>query len=358
VSLESDQICATLPDPLISEILAGSRVLWADPDGTEQPTESARWLGGAMRECRRALAVANELELAEMLAAGPVNLPALAHKTGTHEDSLFRLMRALASLSIFEQVATGFFANSRASEFLRNRGSASAWKDFRKVPPGGPEGWEGLLTSVRNGRTVYENAHGCSIWEYLRRSPDRWTIFNRKMRAISASMTPAVVLALDWSRFPIIADIGGGGGPQLADILNAHTGCAGILFDYPEVLEGAIRHSRIDYAGGDFFHGVPPGANAYVLRNVLHDWAEPEIFTILARIREAMRPASRLIVVEIILPDKSGFDLGYWSDLSMLTLSGGRERNAVEYRALLKQAGFEVEKTIRTSSPQSILIAA
>src|SRR5438270_201168 len=104
-------------------MLERSTVFWADPTG--QPTVSARWLGGAMRECRRALAVATELELAEILAAGPVNIRALAYKTSTHEASLFRLMRALASLSIFEQVAPGVFANSPASEFLRIRGPES-----------------------------------------------------------------------------------------------------------------------------------------------------------------------------------------------------------------------------------------
>jgi hypothetical protein len=161
-------------------------------------------------------------------------------------------MRALASLTIFEQVAPRVFANSPASELLRKNRPGSMWATARMSSTIASEGWRGLMDSIRSGRTAYEEIYGCSIWEFLQRNPDLWAIFNETMRSISVSMTPAVTAAYDWNRFPIIADIGGGIGTQLVDILNAHPGCRGILFDQPDVVAGAISHDRMERIGGDF----------------------------------------------------------------------------------------------------------
>jgi len=305
----------------------------------------------------RALAIAAELELADLLAEGPLSVDVLANKTSTHAPSLFRLMRALASLGIFEQISPRVFANSPTSELLRKNVPGSMWASIRVGSAIAFEAWAGLMHSIRSGRTAFEEIHGCSIWEFLRRNPDLSVIFNEAMRSLSVSMTPAVTAAYDWSRFPIIADIGGGIGTQLADILNAHSGCRGILFDQPDVVAGAIRHDRIERVGGDFFRGVPVNADAYILRMVVHDWAEPEIFVILSRVHEAMTPASRLVLIEMVVSETPGFNLGAWADLAMLALSGGRERTAAEYRELCEQAGFEIEQIVPTASPHSLLIA-
>jgi hypothetical protein len=312
-------------------------------------------LTGTARQ--RALGIAAELELADLLAEGPLAVDVLASKTNTHAPSLFRLMRALASLAIFEQIAPRVFANSPASELLRKNRPGSMWATIRMGSTIAFEGWRGLMDSIRSGRTAYEEIYGCSIWKFLQRNPDLWAIFNETMRSISVSMTPAVTAAYDWGCFPVIADIGGGIGTQLVDILNAHPGCRGILFDQPDVVAGAIPHDRMERIGGDFFHGVPANADVYVLRMVVHDWAEPEILVILARVREAMKPTSRVVLIEMIVPETPGFNPGVWADLSMLTLSGGRERTAAEYRELCGQAGFELEQIVPTASPHNLLIA-
>jgi hypothetical protein len=231
------------------------------------------------------------------------------------------------------------------------------WATIRMSSTIASEAWRGLMHSIRSGRTAYEEIYGCSIWEFLRRDQDLWAIFNETMRGISVSMTPAVTAAYDWNRFPVIADIGGGIGTQLVDILNTHPGCRGILFDQPDVVAGAISHDRMERIGGDFFRGVPANADAYILRMVIHDWTEPEIFGILARVRESMKLASRLVLIEMIVPETPGFNPGVWADLSMLTLSGGRERTAAEYRELCEKAGFELEQIVPTASPHSLLVA-
>jgi hypothetical protein len=151
--------------------------------------------------------------------------------------------------------------------------------------------------------------------------------------------TLAVTAAYEWSRFPVIADIGGGIGTQLVSILDASPASKGILFDKPYLRAESISHDRIEVIGGDFFESVPTGADAYLLRFVLHDWADAEAALILGSLRRATNPSARLIVVESVIPEGPAFNFGKWSDLQMLVCVGGRERTETEYRALLTAAG-------------------
>jgi hypothetical protein len=176
------------------------------------------------------------------------------------------------------------------------------------------------------------------------------------MRDLSASITPAVTAAFDWSQFPTIADIGGGIGAQLASILDAHPSCRGILFDQPQVVAQAPPHKRMEKAGGDFFTNVPIQADAYLLRWIIHDWAEDKAVAILENVRKIAGPGARLVLVESVIPETAEFDMGKWMDLNMLVMAGGRERTATEFAELYAKAGFELQQIIPTASPLSILV--
>jgi O-methyltransferase domain len=117
-----------------------------------------------------------------------------------------------------------------------------------------------------------------------------------------------------------------------------------------------IPHDRMERVGGDFFVSVPSGADAYMLRWIIHDWAEDEALAILENLRKAMKPSARLVLVESVIPDTPDFDMGKWMDVNMLVMLGGRERTAAEYRELYAKAGFELEQLIPTPSPHSIII--
>jgi hypothetical protein len=192
----------------------------------------------------------------------------------------------------------------------------------------------------------------------MRENPEAGAAFDKSMRSLTSPMTPAITAAYNWSRFPIVADIGGGIGTQLVSILEVHSNCRGVLFDLPEVLSGAIPHGRIDRRPGNFFEAVPSGADAYMLRMIIHDWPEPEALRILSNVRSALtRRESRLVLIEMVVPETTvASSLGFWADLGMLVLCGGRERTAAEYKALLGQAGFGVEEIVPTASPFSIII--
>ena len=176
------------------------------------------------------------------------------------------------------------------------------------------------------------------------------------MQALSASISPSVTASYDWARFPVIADIGGGVGSQLLSILDAHPSCRGLLFDQPQVVEQAPQHSRMERIGGDFFKEVPVKADAYLLRWIIHDWADADAIRILQNVRKAAAPDARLLVVDFVIPETAAVDAGKWMDVNMLVMAGGCERTAAEFRALYEKAGFELEQIVHTPSPLSIVV--
>jgi hypothetical protein len=307
----------------------------------------------------RALAVAAELELADRLVNSPLSADTLADQTKTDAASLFRLLRVLESIGVLQQVSPGVFANTPASNCLRKDVPGSQWATVRtilSVGYGQYEAWGGLLGSIQTGEAAFDQVFGCNAWEWYPRHPEVFSAFNETMRSLSAMITPAVTAAYDWSRFPVIADVGGGIGTQLADILNAHPTCHGILWDQPNVVAGAITHDRMKAMGGDFFKSVPAGADAYILRWILHDWANPEAISILNNVREAMKPGSCLVLIEEVIPEPPKPTFGMWLDPHMLVMHRGRERTATEYGELYAQSGFELEEIVPTASPISLIV--
>jgi O-methyltransferase domain/Dimerisation domain len=184
----------------------------------------------------RALAVASELEIAEVLAEGPLHVDILAERTKTHTATLFRLLRALESLGVFSQVSPFVFANTLASDCLRRDVPNSQWAWVRtqlSVGGGVYKGWSGLDVSIQTGETAFDQVLGCNFWEFYRRNPEAGAIFNEAMRLIGKHNSPEIAKSYDWSQFSVIADIGGGIGGLLVDILDAYPSCRGILFDEP-----------------------------------------------------------------------------------------------------------------------------
>jgi O-methyltransferase/methyltransferase family protein len=308
----------------------------------------------------RALAVATELGLPDLLSDGPRHTEDLASQTRTKAPALFRLMRALESIGIFTQTSPGVFANTATSDCLRQGVPGSQWPFVvhALAKGSGPsEGWNELEYAVRTGVPSVEKVYGYDFWELLRGNSRASAAMNGAMRSASVAMTPAVTAAFKWNRFGVIVDIGGGIGTQLASILDATPASRGILFDRPHLKAEAIAHDRLDFVAGDFFESVPTGADAYLLRFILHDWADPEAADILGSVRQAMKPTARLIVIESVVPDGPVFHFGKWTDLQMLVCLGGRERTEAEYRVLLSGAAFELEDVIPTDSPLSLLVA-
>jgi O-methyltransferase domain/Dimerisation domain len=196
----------------------------------------------------RALAVATELGLSDLLAEGPLHIDELARRTKTNTTALFRLLRALESTGIFTQTAPRVFGNTPTSECLRKDVPGSQWPlVLQNLSKGnGPfEAWEELEYSVRTEMPSLDKIYGHDYWELLRRNPQANAVNNGAMRSASVAMTPAVTAAYEWSQFAVIADIGGGIGTQLVSILDASPSSRGILFDQPHLGPESISHNRL-----------------------------------------------------------------------------------------------------------------
>ena len=313
-----------------------------------------------------ALHVAVALNVADHLATGPKTAEELAAATGTQADGLYRVLRLLASLGIFQEVSPRRFALTSTAEILRNDVAGSIRGMALFLPdPVHFRIYANLLDSVRTGRPAAETTLGMPVFDYLARHPDYSAVFNDAMTALSAPVAGAAIEAYDFSRYPVIVDVAGGHGEVLMSILEACPRSRGVLADVGHVVEGA--KPRIASAGlsercqaveCDFFKAVPPGGDAYVMKHIIHDWDDERASTILQNIGTAMGgKRGTVILLESVIPSGPEPDLGKFIDIEMLLWPGGRERTAEEFRALFDRSGFELTKIIPTKSPLSVIEA-
>lgn len=314
----------------------------------------------------RAVQVAAELGIADALAHGALDSARLAAKTGTHANTLVRLMRYLETYGIFEQRADGRYANTPMSEFLRDNvqgslrglsmmfGDALIWR-----------AWEGLGHSVRTSEAAFSHVHGAPMFDYLANHPASATCFDAAMVSSSNMLNSAIVDAYDWKQFSVLVDIGGGVGSTLAAVVEATPDLRGVLFDLPHVIErGRDFLAQRGLSGrcltmpGSFFDSVPQGGDAFLLKHILHDWSDGDCISILHACRNAMPDHAKLLVCEkVILP---GNERSYSKlmDLVMLTLTeGGRERTQDGFANLFMAAGLRLLRIIPTRGDNSILEA-
>ena len=313
----------------------------------------------------QALHVAATLGLSDLLASGPRSVEDLAEVTATHAPTLARLLRALESVDVYERDDEGRYANTEMGSLLRADvpGSLAGWTGFVGRPYYW-QAWAGLEGSVRTGENAFRSLHGMSPWDYRNAHHDEQEIFAKSMTSQAGRVAHAVADSYDFSGFETVVDVGGGAGALLATILSTHVGLRGVLFDQPgvvagapEVLEGAGVTDRCEVVGGSFFDSVPAGADAYLLKAVIHDWMDPESVAILRACREAMPDQGMLLLVEQLLDEGPDHARTAFSDLNMLVGPGGRERTVDEYRSLLATAGLTLTKVIPTGTAVFVIEA-
>ena len=335
---------------------------------TVPPAIMLRQLAFVMR-VSRALYAAAELKLADFLAAGPMTSEELAAEAGVNPPTMRRLMRALVAHGVFEELSVDCFALNAAGELLRRdvSGSQRAGVLFTAGVMRW-ELWSDFLECVRTGNAAIERAFGKTIFERHAENAEEAALFREAMAGFAAALSAPLMAAYDFGRFGLVADIGGGNGRLIADILAAHPSARGILFDLPHVvadapalLEAAGVARRCEIVGGSFFDGVPARANAYVLRAILHDWDDERSIAILENVRKAMAEGAVLLIVERVLPERAEEGVAadsYLLDLEMLVNTpGGRERTESEFQAVLKAAGFGAARVVPTVTATSIIEA-
>jgi hypothetical protein len=302
----------------------------------------------------QAIHVASKLRIPDLLASGPKTIAELASNCGAHPPTLERLLRALASLEMFAPTPDGRFRNTPLTEVLRTDHPQSQRDGALFLPA--PFLWRPLgelYESVRTGEPTFPVIFGQRFFEYLADHPEDASLFNSAMTQGIAWTTPALLAAYDFSRFERLVDVGGGHGALLRDILTATPSLQGVLFDLPRVVAGASEvlkgdlGARSQIVGGSFFDSVPAGADAYLLKGVLHDWPDDDAARILCNTRAAIRPDGTLLLIENIV-DSADRPAGLM-DLLMLVV-GGRERTEADFRSLLDSTRFSLTRIIPTEA--------
>lgn len=308
---------------------------------------------------------AAKLGIPDLLKDGPKSCEELASSTGTNARSLYRLMRALAQVGIFAEKEEGYFTLTRLSACIQSDVPGSVRAMAITLGEEHYKAWGNILHSMRTGTSAFEHEYGMPVFQYYAQNPESGKIFNEAMTSGSAAEKDEVIKSYDFSQFGKLVDIGGGQGSFIAAILNANPTLQGVLFDLPSVVESAPDEikaegvtDRCEIVGGSFYESVPSGADAYILKHVLHDWNDETSLTILKNCHRAMKENGKLLVVEQVVPPGNEPALAKFLDVNMMMLfTGGCERTEAEYRTLFEAAGFQLTKIVPTQTPVSVIEA-
>jgi O-methyltransferase len=305
---------------------------------------------------------AMRLGLPDQLAGGAATSARLAAATATDEPSLNRLLRALSSIGLTEEVEPGRYRLTPVGALLQTTSPtyavARVSTEERVVG-----GWRDLDYSVRSGRPAFDRSYGTDFFTHLTRDPELSALFNASMGEGTQDTADAIAKQYDFSRYRTVVDVGGGNGTLLAAILGAEPALRGIVHDSPDgvaeagdTLRAAGVADRCEVHAGDFFSAVPEGGDLYLLKNILHDWDDERATRILANCHRA---GGRVLLVESVLPprvDPSAPPDAYLMDINMLVNFGGRERTEAEFHALLTAAGFTPAPAVRVAGLDDHLI--
>jgi SAM-dependent methyltransferase len=309
------------------------------------------------------LYLAAKLGLADLLVHGPQSSAELARSLGAHAPSLHRVLRGLVALGVCTEEHDGRFSLTVMGIGLQAETPGSLRGLAILCGEEYVGAWGGLLHGAMSGETAFNHIFGMSQWDHRMQHPELNECFNGRLRQSTIQATGAILAAYDFSPFRTIADVGGGHGALLAAILKAYPSATGILFDQPHVVTGARPYleaagvaARCQVDGGSFFDHVPEGADAYILKSVIHDWNDKQSVAILRNCHRALKQQGRLLLLERVMPARveQSPDV-IMGDLHMLAVTGGRERTEFEYRALFAAAGFKLTRIIPTHAWLSVI---
>ncbi len=310
----------------------------------------------------RAVCTLGELGISDHIEAGvPQPVESLARLTNTHERSLYRLLRFTASYGVFLEVEDRKFDHTPLSAALRSD-AAGTFRPAAQMFHHIFAAWDGLDHSVRTGESGCVKVYGEPLFDYIGHHLDLAPIFDAGMTAFHGHETAAMLDAYDFTGITTLADIGGGNGTLLAAVLGRYPQLRGILFDLGHVV-GRARSGmqalgldqRCSVIEGNFFESVPAGADAYLMRHIIHDWTDEQSIRILSNCRKVIPAHGRVLLVEFAVAGGNQASLGKDADMIMMAFPGGMERTEAEYQDLFEQSGFRLSKLTRTKSAVSVV---
>lgn len=308
--------------------------------------------------------VAAKLGIADQLKDGPRSLQQLAAVTSADADSLYRLLRALASIGVFAEDENHRFRLTPEAELLRSevpgslRSAAVVMGEEWMWRP-----WGALLRSVQANTTAFDDVYGKGTFQWFQEHPNEARLFDEFQAEGTRRSAEAVAKAYDFSSAQKVVDVGGGSGALLSAILRMYPKTRGVLFDLKDVAEAARTAidpavaARCEVLGGDFFKAIPAGGDVYLLKFIIHDWDDKRSAEILSNCRKVIGDKGKLLVVEELVCGLNEPCQAKISDINMLVRTGGRNRTEHEYRTLLKRAGFDVTRVVLAPGGLSLMEA-
>jgi len=307
------------------------------------------------------------LGVPDALGGRALGVSELAEKVGANPAYLYRVLRALATVGVCAEDKRGRFKLTPVGATLRS-GTRGSLRDFAlmMIDDYNVRAWMSLTDAVRSGQTAFDLQFGMPIFEYLRTHPEQDREFSAAMASISGVENDAVARAYPFGRFSNLVDVGGAHGHLLATILRRYKKLRGVLYDQPQVVAGAAAsgfvsapevRERCQVMGGSFFESVPAGADAYLMKYIIHDWDDAKCARLLGHCRDALAPGGRVLIVDRVIRPGNDPDWSKWLDVNMLAEPGGQERTEKEFRTLLEKSGLRLVKIHPTESALSIVEA-
>ncbi|ATO50309.1 methyltransferase [Brevibacillus laterosporus] len=313
----------------------------------------------------QAIYVAADLQLADHLKDGSKSVGELARVTQTDEAALYRVLRALSSMEIFNEGEKGIFELTPMAEWLISDVEGSLHSMVLML--GGQPMWNilpDLLTSVKTGESSFEKTFKLPFYEYLSQSENKKAgdIFNLAMYHNTQRQIEQILANYDFASYHKIIDVAGNHGQLLTAILKKNPDSKGIIFDQSYAREMALANldkeqvsDRCEFVIGDFFKEITKGGDLYILKHILHNWNDDKAIEILKQCREAMGDSGKLLVIEPVIEEGNTRDMMKFLDLQMLLLLSGKERTQEEYSHLCEASGLFLHRVIQPSMGMSLL---
>lgn len=311
----------------------------------------------------RAIGVAADLNLAEHLKNEDKSINELAVLSNTHEESLYRLMRMLASQGIFVEKENKFFANNRLSNTLLDQHDSMRHMVIHQVNGINWKMFEELGSVVKTGNNAAQKVLGMDVFEYLEKNPDKNDIYNKAMTNSSLMLSYAILSEYNFSKAKTIIDIGGGQGILLSMILHKYNNILGKVFDLPHVVDGAKKIAeqyqvvdRFETISGNFFEEIPQGGDMYFLKSIIHNLSDNQCVDLLKRIKTVLPNNGKVLIFEPIIENNNRYSFAKLYDIQMLvSRNGGKERTKEEFISIINKSGFKLNRIIQTAAPFSII---
>jgi ubiquinone/menaquinone biosynthesis C-methylase UbiE len=312
------------------------------------------WIFGY--QVSKAIYTATELGIPDKLQSAPLTIDALSRLLNCQANALYRLLRTLSSIGIFQEIDPHVFAQTDLSNLLvtdnPNTLAASTLFYCGKQY----QAWGELTDSIRTGQDSFSHIYKEDFFSHVEHNPDYLSLFNQHLNNNVSQRINGALAAYDFSITKKIVDIGGGDGRWLIHMLEENTQAQGIVFDSDKTINMQNKKikleklgNRIEFIAGDYLEYVPEGGDLYFLFNIIHRYNDEKATAILKNCHNVIEKNGKILLVErLILPENKP-DYGKWMDLSMLLMLNGQERVQTEYEALLSASGFKLTNIIPTA---------